>query len=412
MTSHPSMPPCGPDAAHGNIFITDQLALRPPKRTDHLREKRALQDLAMRMADRPAEVLPRFVDLAMEMTGGSAAGLSIFEPDPAAGVFRWRFLRGALSRFNGATTPRNHSPCGITLDHRAPVLSRHPERIYDWISQAGIVVPEVLLVPLFLGGKLPLGTLWVVADQPEHFDSGDARVLTELASFVDLALRMLETEQNARRAVEAQTVLAKEMEHRIKNLFALAEAMVVSGARGRGTKRDVARAIAERLRALASAHGLVQAGAPGADAHGQAGDLGQLLRAVVAPYGGRIGQARPRLSLRGPPVTCGPHATNGLALMFHELATNAFKYGALKAASGRLSVSWKKQGARLVIHWRERGGPPLAGRPKRVGFGTTLLQKTASAEFDGTVVCDWRRDGLSASIDVALDALAQCASDA
>ncbi|MCX7355881.1 MAG: hypothetical protein NTY59_13835 [Alphaproteobacteria bacterium] len=112
------------------------------------------------MADHPEEVLPRFVDLAMEITGGISAGLSLYEENPAPGVFRWRYLRGVLAPFENATTPRNFSPCGITLDRNGPVLSLHPERVYDWISNADIVVPEVLLVPLYLGGKEPLGTLW------------------------------------------------------------------------------------------------------------------------------------------------------------------------------------------------------------------------------------------------------------
>ena len=103
-----------------DVFITHELYKRAPKKTDYLQEKLALQDLAARMADQPEEVLPRFVDLAMEMAGGVSAGLSLYEETPAPGVFRWQYLQGALSPFNGATTPRNFSPCGITLDQNAP----------------------------------------------------------------------------------------------------------------------------------------------------------------------------------------------------------------------------------------------------------------------------------------------------
>src|SRR5277367_779477 len=158
-----------------DVFITHELYKRAPKKTDYLQEKLALQDLAMRMADQPEEVLPRFVDLALEMTGGVSAGLSLYEEDPAPGVFRWQYLRGALAPFNGATTPRDFSPCGITLDRNAPVLSLHPERVYSWIADANITVPEVLLVPLYLGGTDPLGTLWIVSEKEGHFDSGHAR---------------------------------------------------------------------------------------------------------------------------------------------------------------------------------------------------------------------------------------------
>ena len=109
-----------------------------------------------------------------------------------------------LAPFNGATTPRDFSPCGITLDRNAPVLAQHPERVYGWIADANIVVPEVLLVPLYLGGKVPLGTLWIVSDREGHFDSGHARALTELAAFVGIALRMVRSEHRLNQALEAQ----------------------------------------------------------------------------------------------------------------------------------------------------------------------------------------------------------------
>src|SRR5277367_6255186 len=148
-----------------SVFITDELERRPAKKTDYLQEKLALQELAARMVEQPEEVLPRFVDLAMEMTGGVSAGLSLYEENPAPGVFRWRYLRGVLSNFDGATTPREFSPCGVTLDRNGPVLSLHPERVYSWIAEANITVPEVVLVPLYLGGTTPLGTLWIVSEE-------------------------------------------------------------------------------------------------------------------------------------------------------------------------------------------------------------------------------------------------------
>jgi hypothetical protein len=77
-----------------DVFITDELDRRAPKKTDYLQEKLALQDLAARMADQPEEVLPRFVDLALEITSGVSAGLSLYEEEPAPGVFRWQYPRG------------------------------------------------------------------------------------------------------------------------------------------------------------------------------------------------------------------------------------------------------------------------------------------------------------------------------
>lgn len=80
------------------------------------------------------------------------------------------------------TTPRDFSPCGITLDEDRPTLARHPERYYSWIADANIVVPEVLLVPLHEGDGLPLGTLWIVSEQINHFNRAHAESLRSRSS--------------------------------------------------------------------------------------------------------------------------------------------------------------------------------------------------------------------------------------
>lgn len=173
-----------------DIFITRALASRPARCHDPRRENVALQELAGHMAEDPSALLPHFVDLAMRLTDSSSAGLSIFDAEVAPDVFQWRCLRGLLSPFEQATTPRNNSPCGVTLDAKQPMLLRHPERIYDWVAAENLVVPEVLLVPLYVAAE-PLGTLWVVASEEGHFRKGDARILSELSSFVGIALKML-----------------------------------------------------------------------------------------------------------------------------------------------------------------------------------------------------------------------------
>src|SRR5579871_1196861 len=115
----------GVTVAPGDLYITAELHRRVPKVTDHLREKLALQDIAAQMVDHPEQVLPKLVERAMEMTGAASAGISAFETQKGtAGIFRWRDLKGGLSRFEGATTPRNYSPCGVCLDRFEPTLTR------------------------------------------------------------------------------------------------------------------------------------------------------------------------------------------------------------------------------------------------------------------------------------------------
>jgi two-component sensor histidine kinase len=388
-----------------DVFITDELYRRVPKRADYRQEKLALQDLAARMADRPGDVLPRFVDLAMEMTGGISAGLSLFEPDPAPGVFRWRYLRGVLSSFEGATTPRNFSPCGITLDRNGPVLSQHPERVYDWIADANIVVPEVLLVPLYLGGAEPLGTLWIVADREGHLDSGHARVMTELATFVGIALRMVRSEETLQRALSEQETVAQEMSHRVKNLFAMTDGLIRMTARNTTTKDEMSAALSGRMHALAAAHALVRPSFKTLGPVPKGSDLAALIRAIVEPHVAFDRNPRSRFTIDGPVVPCSEQAVNGIALTFHELATNAAKYGALASDDGHIAVSWRHDDDNLVVGWHECGGPKIERPPATRGFGTSLVEKSITRQFGGTLAYDWHRDGLAVEIVIPIKSL-------
>src|SRR5262249_29956401 len=163
-----------------------------------------------------------------------------------------------LAPFEGATTPRDFSPCGITLDRNSPVLSLHPERFYSWISDAQIVVPEVLLVPLYLGGVEPTGTLWVVSETEGHFNREHARIASELASLVGVALKIRRTEARLQAALQEQETLTREMSHRVKNLFMVCEGMVRMSAKAANSKEEMSEVLSGRLRALSAAHGLIR----------------------------------------------------------------------------------------------------------------------------------------------------------
>lgn len=378
------------------VYISDALARRAATRGDPADELRALQTIAAAMADRPADVLPLLVEQAMKLTGGSSAGLSLYEPDPAPGVFRWRNLQGLLARFEGATTPRNHSPCGVTLDRNCATLAAHPEIFYDWIAGHDLVIPEVLLVPLYIGGEEPLGTLWIVADQEGHFDQGHADTAGELARFAGQALKMIREERRLRRALGEQETLASEMSHRLKNLFAMTDGMIRGSARNAESVDDFAAALSGRLHALAKAHSLVQSRASRM-ASGKVSDFAELVGAVLKVHE-LAGDGSVRVVAEGPPVPCGAHATNSLALMIHELATNSAKFGALSAPGGHLDVTWRLDGEDVAVDWTETGGPPIHAPPARSGFGTTLVARTVEGQFAGSFTQDWRREGLAAKI--------------
>jgi len=390
-----------------DLYITAELAARPPHPADYLREKRAIQDLAGRMANQPEEVLPRFVDLAMELIGGVSAGVSLFEENPSPGVFRWRYLRGTLAPFEDATTPRNFSPCGITVDQNGPVLSLHPERFYDWISDANIVVPEVLLVPLYFGDcAAPTGTLWIVSDKVGHFDSEHARTAAELAAFVSMVLKMLRTEARLKDALEEQEMLTREMSHRVKNLFAVSEGMVRMTMKTTESKEEMGKSLIGRFHALAGAHGLIRRSFSPDGTPPAALDLTGLVRTIVEPHERILSGGKSRFSIAGPPVNCGEHALNGIALAFHELTTNAVKYGALANDAGQVAVSWALTDGALAFDWRESGGPVVTGEPQMAGFGSKLLNDTVRRQFNGALDHDWDAQGLRVRISIPLGNLA------
>ena len=376
-------------AAVAQVFTTDELLVRPAPAPDYLREKLALQDLARSMADHPADVLPRLVALSMDICDADSAGISVLDGDQ----FRWTSLVGKLSAFEGATTPRNYSPCGVCLDQRSPILMERPERAYSWIADANISVPEVLLVPLMRHGVVPVGTLWVVAKEGHKFHSGHARVMAEMAVFTGIALQMIHADVHLKKALEAQEILAKEMSHRVKNMFAVTNAMIKMTARHTETKEEMTRALTGRLTALSDAHSLVRRSFSAGDVLTGV-DMAEAIRTVLRPY------TTP--DLNGPTVSLGERSTNSVALVFHELATNAAKYGALKD-DGKVSVTWHVENDSVEIVWREAGKPVQA--PTQLGFGSHLVASTI-ASHNGSIDYDWSQNGLIIKVRIPLADLA------
>jgi two-component sensor histidine kinase len=128
--------------------------------------------------------------------------------------------------------------------------------------------------------------------------------------------------------------------------------------------------------------------------------LEELVRHTLAPYGGGGGSA---IDIAGPRIAVRPKPALALALVLHELATNAAKYGSLSTSAGRLSVIWDETALGLVIGWREEGGPTVE-EPATRGFGRTLIERAVAHELDGSVRFDYRGAGLFCEIRVPLTA--------
>ena len=375
------------------VIVTDELLRRPPAKPDYLREKLAIQDLAHRMAERPGEVIPRLMALAMEICDGASAGVSVLDPD--TNRLRWLGVQGELAAMKGVTVPRDNSPAGICMDIGGPVLLAYPERAFGWMQGGSPPIPELLLVPLQAKDAPPLGALWVVGKSGGHFDNGHARSIGELAAFAAIALRMIQTEERLNDALKTQEALATEMSHRVKNLFVLVESMMRLIARGAVNKEDLVTNFTARLHALADANALVRRGFDHLPWDGA--DFAEIITRILRPHGER------RSVVRGPAVSVGERATNNLALLFHELATNAAKYGALSVDQGTVEIDWDTDEKDVRLRWREAGGP-VTTPPDKQGYGTRLVNVTMQ-QLGGNIDYDWLPEGLVARIRLPISSL-------
>jgi PAS domain S-box-containing protein len=208
------------------------------------------------------------------------------------------------------------------------------------------------------------------------------------------------TERNA--LEEAQTLLTRELNHRVKNLFAIANGMVSMTARTAKDPKDMATALRGRLSALSRAHELVQPASAADMGSGIDVELARLIEAVLDPYR-QSGQNR--IVIEGPSVPVGSNTTTSLALVLHELATNAAKYGCLSYAEGELTIRWTVQDDMADLVWTESGGPVIETSPAFEGFGTQLSQRSIAGQLGGTLEREWRREGLRVHMTLPLSRL-------
>ncbi|SHJ51903.1 PAS domain S-box-containing protein [Roseomonas rosea] len=201
-----------------------------------------------------------------------------------------------------------------------------------------------------------------------------------------------------RRAEEARDLLARELSHRIKNIFMVTGGLAALSARGDAAAEAFAARLQARLRALSLAHDLVRPEVPeagGGPLSLRGLTLHGLLQALLEPYadGERVG-------VEGADCPVGYAAANALALVLHEQATNAVKYGALSAPAGRVRITTRLEDGVLRLEWRETGGPRLGGPPTRRGFGTMLAARSLAGQVQGRMVHDWRPEGLVMQLEV------------
>lgn len=204
-----------------------------------------------------------------------------------------------------------------------------------------------------------------------------------------------------KQAEEGSELLAGEMSHRVKNLLTIASTLTTLTSRSASSIEHMTQELTQRLSALGRAHDLVR---PLPGSQGKAALLGDLLSVLLAPYdddgafSGRIRVAVPRTGV-------GERSATSLAMIFHELATNSAKHGALSSEAGSLDITGALDEETLTIVWAETGGPEVTGQPEMDGFGSKMMFKNLAAELGGTINYDWQSSGLVATLPMKVSLL-------
>ena len=196
------------------------------------------------------------------------------------------------------------------------------------------------------------------------------------------------------RAEEHRKLLLDELNHRVKNTLATVQSIAAQTVRATPDPVAFRTAFEARLMALSGVHNVLTS------ANWEGARLEELLRLELGPYGAA------RSSLEGPAVRLSAQEALTLALVTHELATNAARYGALSVPEGRVAVAWSQTrddvGARrLTLDWRETGGPTVVA-PTRQGFGSRLIQRSIQVDMKGETTMAFEPDGLRCRIALRL----------
>jgi PAS domain S-box-containing protein len=220
---------------------------------------------------------------------------------------------------------------------------------------------------------------------PVRDDAGN--VVQHFASFVDLTDHKQEQAQSK--------MLIDELNHRVKNTLATVQSIVWQALRNTSDPEVLRDSIESRLFALSRSHDLLT------HENWEGAGLLDLVKAALEPFGVANGRSE-HFSITGGNIRVSPKAALALGIAFHELATNAVKYGAFSNKTGSVLISWtveaSPKGDRLVLRWQETGGPPVLP-PSRKGFGSRVIERGLAHELEGMVALDYPTDGVICTVD-------------
>jgi PAS domain S-box-containing protein len=221
---------------------------------------------------------------------------------------------------------------------------------------------------------------------------GDGKIVRWFGTCTDIHEQKLTSEE--------REVISQELSHRIKNIFSVVSGLVAFSARAHPEFATIAADLRDRITALGRAHDFVRPHSPASMPAHHPNSLTGLLGELFKPY--QV-EGQGRVTVAGDDIAIDDRSATPLALLFHELATNATKYGALSVPDGWVTVTMGSDGEAVTLDWREQGGPAVSP-PSGSGFGTQLMELSAVRQLGGTVARDWKSDGLDVKVMVPLAA--------
>ena len=247
--------------------------------------------------------------------------------------------------------------------------------------------------------KVPLGRIGKAIEARRQGDTaargnvrGGVIELDSLGAAVDRYMDELNV------AEQYREIVARELAHRLKNLLSLVQAIAGQTFRGSGSVGDQIHRFEGRLQSLAEAQQVLFA-----DGVQQYVSLETIIRTALQSFDSGVAG---RFTVSGPKFEISSRPSLSIALAIHELGTNAVKYGALSVDVGTVTIDWQLEGDRLVLHWTERGGPPVQP-PAHKGFGSRMIQQVLAADVEGSADLVYAPEGVRCTIVASVARLTQ-----
>lgn len=207
-----------------------------------------------------------------------------------------------------------------------------------------------------------------------------------------------------RAATEQHELMTRELSHRIKNIFAVISGLIALSMRRHPELKTLGGDLQQRVLALGRAHDFVRPHGDQPRSYQSHSSLAGMLASLMSPYEASPGD---HIVVHGADVGIDDRSATPLALFFHELATNAAKYGALSVNEGRVEIDIDSSAADCIaLTWSETGGPPVQ-HPSEPGFGASLIEMSITRQLGGTLDYDWRKQGLRVRARIPAEMMAR-----